>query len=295
MGEGNIAMKSWDSLGSVAADALIEARLELHWAAQAAAAPGKQLLPQQPDYGQQSFAWDGAAGALAQGTVAGPSPFRSALRPSPPALLLLSPHGEVLAELALAGHTLDDAFDWLTREAEAHLGRSLGQPLERPAEMPPHAVGSGAPFAAAEPAAFAELAALFALADTALRQAICGELEASAVRCWPHHFDLATLVMLEPGEGPAADPESARSIGLGLSPGDGGRALPYFYVTPWPYPKGQTLPPHGGGGNWNLAGWVGAVLEYPRILATATGEARQQQVDAFLASALAACRTLLGG
>jgi hypothetical protein len=286
-------MPSWEPLGSVTAEALIEARLELHWAAQAAAAPGKQLLPPQPDHGQQSFTWDAAAGVLAQGVVAAPSPFRSALRLAPPALLLLSPRGGVLAELALAGHTLDDTYDWLAREVEAQLGRSLPQPLERPAEMPAHPVGSDAPFAVAEPAAFAELAALFAPADSALRAATAGQPGASAVRCWPHHFDLASLIALDPAADSTADPESARSIGLGLSPGDGGRALPYFYVTPWPYPKGQTLPPLAGGGTWNLKGWVGAVLEYPKILTTATADARQDQVATFLSSALAACCRLL--
>ena len=45
-------------------------------------------------------------------------------------------------------------------------------------------------------------------------------------RCWPHHFDLATVVELG----------QARSIGIGLSPGDDYYAQPYFYLSPYPKP-----------------------------------------------------------
>ena len=39
------------------------------------------------------------------------------------------------------------------------------------------------------------------------------------VRCWPHHFDLGTLFVLDED-----DPETARSVGVGFSPGDGSYA-----------------------------------------------------------------------
>lgn len=42
-------------------------------------------------------------------------------------------------------------------------------------------------------------------------------------RCWPHHFDLAVLFSLEAG-----DPETARSIVVGVSPGDASFNMPYF-------------------------------------------------------------------
>ena len=57
-----------------------------------------------------------------------------------------------------------------------------------------------------------------------------------SIRCWPHHFDLAVLLVLEQG-----DPETARSIGVGLSPGDESYAQPYFYCTPWPPPQVSML------------------------------------------------------
>jgi hypothetical protein len=53
--------------------------------------------------------------------------------------------------------------------------------------------------------------------------------EASEVRCWPHHFDLGSLIVVET----SADGELTKSIGIGLSPGDEAHAEPYFYVSPF--------------------------------------------------------------
>jgi hypothetical protein len=286
-------MTTWERLGSVDAEPLIEARLQLHWAAQIAAAPGKQLLPPQPDASEQSFEWDAGAGALAQGAVAAPRLFRSALRPAALALALLGPGGEALAELPLAGRILGEGYDWLTAELEAHLDRPLARPLDRLGSadgIPPHPVERGAPFSFAHREAFAEIARWYANADRLLHEIQAAHPDASPVRCWPHHFDLATLITLGAGAGS----ESARSIGVGLSPGDAGdmgRSKPYFYVTPWPYPKNPELPALQGGGSWNTEGWLGAVLE-ARALA-GSGD-QESQVREFLQSAIAAARRLIG-
>jgi hypothetical protein len=282
-------MNDWDLLGTSSPEALADARLALHAAIQVASAPGKLLLRPRADQSQQSLAWEPRQHVLAQSAIDAAVPFRSALRLAPPALLLLTAIGEPTARLPLEGRTLGDAWRWLDREVESLFGRALPEPFERPAEMPDHPFAAGAPWATPDPAPFAELAGLFAGTDVLLREVAEAEPGASPVRCWPHHFDLATLIALDP-EG---DPETARSIGVGLSPGDGSRPLPYFYVTPWPYPAQPELPELAGGGSWNREEWLGAVLEHPQIVATATGEARQEQVRAFLASAVAACRRLL--
>ena len=277
----------WEPLGRVADERLADARRQLHWAAQAASAVGKRLLDHQPDYGEQSFRWIDEARALAQGTVCAPRPFRSAVRPSPPALLLLDGDGGLLRELPLNGRTLEEAFRWLEEEIAILLGRSLDPPLDRAAEIEAHPVGSGATFSAADSDAFAELASWYGNAHRLLTALAGRNPGASAVRCWPHHFDIATLISLEPGEGA----ETGRSIGAGLSPGDTGRPAPYFYVTPWPYPSPENLPELDGGGTWNTEGWVGAVLEAATLLGGAGDPAHR--AERFLASAVAACRTLL--
>lgn len=85
---------------------------------------------------------------------------------------------------------------------------------------------------------------------------------ASAIRCWPHHFDLATYVSLEQGNA-----ETARGIGVGLSPGDESYDQPYFYVNPWPPVDPDTLPGPLAPGRWHTAGFVGSVARGQDILA----------------------------
>jgi len=281
-------MSEWETLGGVEPGKLVDARLQLHWATQAVAAVGKQLLPHQPDYGEQSFQWLEEPRALAQGMVDADRPFRSAIRLASPSLLLLDGAGEILREMPLEGRTLEEAYGWVKTEAEALLGRPLAQPLERPEGMPEHLVTVGAPFTFRDLAAPAELARYFANADRLFRSLQDRNPGASAVRCWPHHFDIATLIALDPAGG---DPETARSIGVGLSPGDGGRPEPYLYVLPWPKPDGEL--PALDGGAWNTDGWTGAVMEAADFTGAGSNGAQRARIERFLNSAVAGSRQLL--
>lgn len=78
------------------------------------------------------------------------------------------------------------------------------------------------------------------------------------IRCWPHHYDLAALFVLDGG-----DPENARSIGVGLSPGDENYAEPYFYCTPWPTPS--QLPAAPSPLYWHTEGFTSLVCVASRI------------------------------
>jgi hypothetical protein len=44
-----------------------------------------------------------------------------------------------------------------------------------------------------------------------------------------------------------------------MTPGDEANHEPYYYVTPWPYPKEPPTPSLTRGA-WHTAGWFGAVL-----------------------------------
>jgi hypothetical protein len=284
-------MSEWETL-ELEPHTLADARLQLHWAAQVAAAVGKQLLPSQPDFSEQSLEWRDGPRVLAQEMVAGPRPFRSAIRPSPPALQLLGPADETLRELPLAGRTLEEAYDWMRREVEALLGRPLAAPLARSEGLPSHPVAGGAPFAFPDADAPAELTRYFADAYLLLRDLMAREAGASHVRCWPHHFDIAILIELDADASlPTRDPEHARSIGVGLSPGDDAIPRPYFYLLPWPRPARSSaeLPALDGGG-WHTEGWLGAVLDSTEF--AGTGDQRER-CERFLTSAVRACRDLL--
>jgi len=281
---------SWETLGTVDPRRIVDARMQLHWAAQAASSPGRQLLEHRPDFSEQSFRWAAMPRALAQDLVDGVWPFRTAIRPSTPAVLLLDANDRVTAEMALDGRTLEELYAWLEREIPRRIGRALLQPLQRPGEgLPEHPVGQGETFSVIDAAAFSEVGRWFANACEVLSGVAQSNANASPVRCWPHHFDIATLISLDPG----LSGEEARSIGVGMSPGDEGRAHPYFYVTPWPYPKDKELPALAGGGVWNTEGWVGAVLETPALLSAGLGDAQAKAAESFVESAVTACRTLL--
>jgi hypothetical protein len=208
-------MPDWETLGAVDPRALIDARLQFHWATQVAAAVGKQLLPRQPDFSEQSLEWLAEPRGLAQGVVASATPFRSAIRLGRPALMLLDAGGGTLREMPLDGRTLDEAYAWMASEVEALLERPLDQPLERPEGLPDHPVASGATFSLAGSAAPPEIERYYAGADRLLRALRDANPEASPVRCWPHHFDLATLLRLDPD----ADPEEGAIDRRGIEPG----------------------------------------------------------------------------
>ena len=144
------------------------------------------------------------------------------------------------------------------------------------------------PFSFDAPDAFAELERWYANAARVLRE--LREVEGgSPVRCWPHHFDIATLIPLS-GD---SDPETARSIGVGMTPGDEYYAEPYWYVTPWPYPAEPSLQPLAGGGSWHTEKWLGAVLPGSRLVGGDPSTGQAQRLAGFLDSALRACRAML--
>ena len=87
--------------------------------------------------------------------------------------------------------------------------------------------------------------------------------------------------------------QSARSIGVGLSPGDAGNDQPYFYVTPWPYPNAADLPDLASGGTWQTLGWTGALLKADRVVEHGSTETQREAVEAFIKSAVTACHDLL--
>jgi hypothetical protein len=268
----------WEELGAVAPRALVEPRLELHWAAQVAAAAGTSMLEPRVDASHTNLGWDERVGALVTHPL---GKLRAALRPADLALLLVDDAGNSEAELGLGGVTLDDAMAWLAGQLRAKLGR--GEALLRPEhDMPSHRIADGAPFSATL-AGLAELARWFVNADRALSELADAHPGASPVRCWPHHFDIATLITVEASD----DPERARTVGVGMTPGDGAYAQPYWYVTPWPYPADlrADFGALAGGGRWHRDGWLGAVL---------VGSARETDVRGFLASAIALCRAIVG-
>jgi hypothetical protein len=273
---------TWQTIGRVHPRQLTGARLQLHWAAQLVSASGATLLPMAKDFSHTTLGWDASIGLLAGRGVGSPS-RRAALVFESLELSVLDGDREC-SSLRLAGHGLEQGLAWLG-EALCDDRFALALPVH---DMPAHPVGEGAAFSDADAEARRELAAWFANATVAIRAVVAEDQSASPVRCWPHHFDLASLNTLDRGK----DAEEARSIGIGFSPGDASYDQPYFYVTPWPYPPKAALPSLAAGAEWHTSGWTGAVLTAERLISTAH-DAQQRRVDQALHGAMAACREAL--
>jgi hypothetical protein len=196
-----------------------------------------------------------------------------------------------LSEARLQAHY---AVQWLARAARAYVppqpddehARGLdAHALDAPSpyEMPAHAVSQGAAYGPAGLAdALAELAAWFGNAQHSLasiqRQMIGRKLAASPLRCWPHHFDLATLTTL-----PARNPDATGYVGAGLSPGDEYYDEPYFYVSVYPEPDPAALPSLPMLGHWHLRDFMAAIATAHKIVASKN---QQAETDDFLRAAV---------
>ena len=242
-------MPQWSPLGSSDSKALTNARLECHHAVQLATRLARGFLPAQPDDSHTTLAWDFDRNALKGRAIeTDRGTFSLGLRIADLTLLLME-GPSTQREYPLHGVTLAFAMDWLSTVLTS---RGLDpKPLYEPLHfaLDDHPLLHGASFSAEDSDGLAELSRYYANAALLLDEVAHNRAGASPVRCWPHHFDIATLIA-----------DGSCTLGAGLSPGDGSYAQPYFYVSPWPYPDPASLPPLQDGAFWHTEGWVGAVV-----------------------------------
>jgi hypothetical protein len=268
-----VSTAAWSTTTGVDWSALHEARLQAHYAVQWLARAARAYAPTRVDDHHTNLGWDDAiAGltthALAQGVVVG-------LQICDLTLTLLDRQERKEAQvLGLDGRREAEVREWLGR----HLGaRGLdADALDTPSpyQMPEHPIGRGAPYGAARLAgALGALGAWYANANQVLgqtRQRIAGRgIDAPAVRCWPHHFDLDSLVALGAGA-------AMRTVGVGFCPGDTYYDQPYFYVSCYPPPDVTALPALPGVGHWHTQHFTAAVAVADRIVAAGDQQAVTQ-------------------
>jgi len=281
----------WKILGTREPTALVDARLQLHHAAQVVSAVGITFLEATPDDSHPNLGWSEAAGALVGRLVSRERPFQAALGVARLELLLLDDRGATLGSLPLGGRTLADAHAWLARAIEAHGVPLPGSRLTPvPYDLPAHPTARGASFTGRPGEDFEELARWYGNAHAELEELAAREAGASDVRCWPHHFDIATLITLERG----GDGAASRTIGVGLGPGDETYAQPYWYVSPWPLPDEEHDLPPLAGGHWESGAFDAAVLTGRELVDGGPPGGQRERLRAFLGSALAASRRRLG-
>jgi hypothetical protein len=279
---------SWRPLDGVDAKQFSEARLQAHYAAQWLAKLARAAVPAQPDDSHTSLGWDDRLDGLVT------HPLRDGaqlgLRLSDLTLTTMNGRpGRPQRVFPLIGRSDAEARDWMAvmfgdEGLDAH---ALDAPS--PYALPSHEIAQGRTYGGVDvSAALDELAAWFANGRIALervRRAMLGHgCEAPAPRCWPHHFDLATLTSF-------SSPSRATTayVGAGLSPGDRYYGEPYFYLSVYPAPDRSALPPLPPLGHWHVEDFTGAVATATAIRASTRPEA---DTDAFLAAALEAALAL---
>ncbi|HEY4406585.1 MAG TPA: hypothetical protein VGN55_18220 [Xanthobacteraceae bacterium] len=273
---------AWRKVDGVDWSALRAARLQAHYAVQWLARAARAYVPMSPNDHHTNLGWDDAIGGLtthafSRGAVLGLDVADLTLTwrdsPSNPA----SVRAEARA-IGLAGRRDTDIRAWLGGHLSAQGLDAAALDAPSPYQMPEHPLAHGAPYGAAGPAALAALAAWFANANQVLdktRQDILARgIDAPLVRCWPHHFDLDSLIAL------AAAP--ARTVGLGFCPGDEYYDQPYFYVSCHPRPDVAALPHLPPVGHWHTHHFTAAVAIADRILEAGDQRAATQ---AFLRAA----------
>ncbi len=273
---------SWKTLGAVPATDLVDARLQLHHAAQIVASAAVTFLEPTPDDSHPNLGWREDLGALC-GRRLPKSHIQVALRVADLSLLLVGEDGRVRDEWALDGKTLEDGYAWLETDLSPPIGITRAV-----YEIPNHATASGARFSLGSGAAFDEMARWFGNGHRALADFLAHSPNASEVRCWPHHFDLGALIVIEN----RPDGGLAKSVGIGLSPGDESYAEPYAYVSPWPYPDEGSLPTLDNGGHWHVEGHTSAILLGSDII-DHEGDRQNDFLRRFLDTAVEASRRVL--
>jgi hypothetical protein len=273
--------KTWQPIRPEQSTQLTDARLQLHHAAQFASAAGISFLESRSDDRHTNLEWIPALAGLFSRPVPSRTPFRVGVKPADLSILIVTENDQPFAQYRLHGKTIVEASQWI-RSRLAALGEDPARySLMRHFEIPLHSVSMGDAFDASDKAHFEELSRWFADGASLLVSIARSIHEASEVRCWPHHFDMATLVQLTPD----------RTIGIGLEPGDDYYDEPYFYVNMDPEPAASQARsrPLWGRGTWHTRGWIGAVLPGSRLGAASEQE---RQAREFIDSAVSACRGL---
>jgi hypothetical protein len=284
---------NWRPLRGIDRNALRTARIQAHDAVQFLARSARAYVPPRADDGHTNLGWDGALGGFTTHPLKGD--LRLGLSIADLTLRWLGEGSEPAQAFPqifpLNGRADAPARKWLGEKlAAAGLDPGL---LDKPSPyaMPDPAPAGGPVYDAAKnAAALAELAAWFANAHDALglvrEEMVARGFTVSPPRCWPHHFDLAALIALDPPESP-----KARSVNAGLSPGDGYYGEPYFYVSPYPYPGPAALPKLAKPGHWHTHDFTAAIAAASDILGMKDAGAA---AEAFLRDAVAACIKALG-
>ncbi|WP_422360441.1 hypothetical protein [Reichenbachiella sp.] len=253
--------KDWQLLTFPDVSDLSQVREQFHQAIQNVAAVGRSFLPPSEDDENANLEWDFKLQRIVGRWVDNETKFRSSISLNKFEVYLVDEHLQTISSIAMENIKQTDVMVWLEHEL-SKLGVEFSKiNLNYPYSIPEYATAKGEPFHIENMAAAQELGKLYHNTAALLNSLVKGEKNASEIKCWPHHFDIAArITLLDTG-----DPETSRSINLGMSPGDKYYNEPYFYCSPWPYPTKNLIDLSAVKAHWHEDEWVGAVLPVSQL------------------------------
>jgi len=190
----------WQQLSPVSPSAFVGARLRLHRASQIQAAVGHAFVKRRDDPSYASLPWLAPAARFQTEPFAGG--FRLELEAGS---LTLFPARPEARSFDLTGKTLNDGLQWARVQLLAFGSAAADIPV-RPLDhaMADHPVARGMSFSDAHPNASKATADWPGTASVLLGEIRKSHEHGSPVRCWPDHFDMATLILIEHHKGSEA-------------------------------------------------------------------------------------------
>ena len=272
-------VKKWRRLDAIPFEETSKARDFVHEAIQFLANTAISFAQKKEDDSHTNCEWSRSLKSFVGSVFGEKNKISLGLNISDFKLMLLNENWTIVDEFLLKDKNLENVLSWLKNNFEIQGLESNKFTLDKHYEITAKIVSEGGKFLIENEQAFQELSDYYANADLVFRAYISDLTNATPVRCWPHHFDIATLLNI--GE------ENLQSIGIGLSPGDSNNPEPYFYVTLWPYPDLNEISfPELPIGNWNSKGWVGAKLTISEIINKSYEKDQYKMVKDFIGNAV---------
>ena len=270
----------WVPLRIKALDLVMDAHVQLHHAAQFIAMVGLSYIKPEEDDSHTSMVWLPYVKALAGKTLPFGHYTRVGLNFTNFSLTILEGNRKIISQYPLDGKTKAEAMIWLMNEliklgADATLFTS-----KLPFTIPFHPIAEEKPFQHPEDEILKELSNYYENAYYLLKQLKSLFQDITQVRCWPHHFDIATRIVLDRDE----KKNIKNTIGIGFSPADEYCGEPYYYINMWPsiQLKNNQLSEIKSVGKWNNRDWTGIILPVSDIFAEEKGISQSMLVKDFL-------------
>lgn len=284
---------NWQTLGTPPPRELTSARLALHHALQLPSlAIGKRFVPVADDDSHTALDWHSDTEQWTSQPIPGTDGLRAGLCPGEMTLTVGRESAPATRSLHLPGISREGALAWLG-DTLASEGVEVSGPahealtIDAHYDLPPHPVADRDDTWRSDLlAGTRELGRYFAIADSLLVDVAADHADATPILTWPHHFDIARLLPSGPAESPLD-----RTVGIGMSAGDGSYDEPYFYVNASPRSESKE-PAALGVGHWHTEGFFAAVLTATELL-QAEPRVQSERARRFFAEAIDAANALL--